>query len=160
MQSRDDFRSTITSLWARLGMGEPRFGDANRVRLRVESVGLDLIDNGRGALEIEGVAGRLDRPGPARANQVRRILESNLGLLLGNDAGVFLRTALDGETALAVRSSYAMKTARPDRLIKKIEDVVRLIEYYAGELKSANVAPRRQEAREASSFEPAVIFRP
>lgn len=162
MQRQDDFQSIVSALWARLGMGAPRFGEENRIRLRVETVGLDLIDNGRGALEIEGSAGRLSRHAPARAAQIRQVLESNLGLLVANDAGVFLRPALDGETVVAVRSSYAMKSLQTDRLIKKIEDVVRLIEYYAGELKSANVAaPSRQAPKPAAaSFEPAMIFRP
>jgi hypothetical protein len=156
----DQFRSTITKLWARLALAPPRFIEPGRVRLNVEGMGLDLHDDGRGNLVIEGVAASFSADPAQRARQTRKVLGTNMGLLLDNEAGVHASTLPGGETALSVRAAYAYSDARLDRLVKKIEDTVRTIEYYSAELKTMAVANNRSKASASTEAEPAVIFRP
>lgn len=156
----DEFRSTITRLWARLALAPPRFVEPGRVRLNVEGIGLDLRDDGRGSLVIEGVAASFSADPVQRARQTRKVLSTNMGLLLDNEAGVHASTLPGGETALSVRAAYAYSDARPERLVKKIEDTVRTIEYYSAELKTMAVASNRGSAQTSTEAEPTVIFRP
>ena len=156
----DGFESTVERVWSRLGLGAPRPSEPGRIRLRVESVNIDLSDTGRGSMLIDGSAGRLAPEGPARAAQIRRILETNAGLLVDNDAGVFLARAPDGREILAVRSVYRYRTGNLDRLIKKIEDSVRVVEFYAAEFRSTGPQASRASSQAAPAPESVMIFRP
>ena len=157
--NQDDFQSTISRLWQRLGMQPPRFVEPGRVQLRVEGIGLDLLDTGRGILNIEGVVDGLASDPLVRTRQTRRILETNLGMLLTNESGVYLKAQPSGQTALVVRASYSYQGTL-DRLVKKIEDTLQTMEYYLAEFKSTAALPVRRGASAPASGEAAVIFRP
>lgn len=157
-----DFRSAVAGLWARLGLGEPRFNEPGRMQLRVDGTSLDLIDNGRGKLIVEGAIGSLPADRVESARRIRRVLETNLGFLVGNEAGVHAK-AQGGETRLCVRASYAYQSADPERLTKIIEDVLRVIEYYTAQFASAAAMPYRASPGAQGAAEEAVqamIFRP
>jgi hypothetical protein len=157
---QQDFRSTVTQLWRRLGLGEPRFNEPGRIQLRIDRTSLDLTDNGRGRLVVEGIAGALPAGGPEAARRIRRVLQTNLGFLLGNEAGVYTKNR-QGETVLAVRAGYAYSLGNPDRLKKTIEDTLRVIDYYAAEFASAPSPAAPAGARGvAEETMGAVIFRP
>lgn len=160
MADDDEFRSTITKLWARLALAPPRFVEPGRVQLNVEGMGLALHDDGRGRLVVEGVAATFSADPAQRARQIRKVLGTNMGLLLDNEAGVLARTLPSGETVLAVRAAYTYSHARLERLVKKIEDTVRTMEYYSCELKTMVVATNRGGAPAAAGAESAMIFRP
>ncbi len=160
MADDEEFRSTITKLWTRLALAPPRFVEPGRVRLNVEGIGLDLRDDGRGGLVIEGLAASFSADPAQRARQIRKVLTTNMGLLLDNEAGVHATTLPSGEPALSVRATYAYSDARPERLVKKIEDTVRTIEYYSTELKTIAVANNRGGAPASTEAELALIFRP
>lgn len=155
-----DFRSTITALWDRLGLGRPQFAETGRIRLVVESTGLDLADNDRGALVVEAVAGSLDAADDgARHRQVRRVLETNLGLLRDGEAGVHIKELPGKSRALVACASYRYALADTGRLARMIEDVVAAVEFYRAELAAAPAPPaawRHAAAAEASTL----IFRP
>ena len=156
----DDFQGAIGKVWAKLGLSAPRFTEAGRIRLRIEGIGLDLADSGTGLLLVEGSAGTLSPNARDRARQTRRVLETNLGLLLGNDASVHVKPLAGGSHTLAVRSAYGYRDGSIDRLVKKIEDVLRVIEYYAGELNTTGSVPAPRPAERPSGSESMMIFRP
>lgn len=155
-----EFQAAIAALWARLGLAPPRFAEPDRVQLRVEGVSVDLFDNGRGSLVIEGVAGELSHDPALRVRQTRRILETNLGLLLDSEAGVYLAGSRNGQVDVAVRAAYPYAMERIERLMKKVEDTIRTMEYYSAELKFDAAAGARAHAAVSATSEPAVIFRP
>lgn len=155
-----DFRSTIVKLWERLGLPQPRFVEPGRVQLKIDGIGLDLIDNGRGVLVIEGVAGYLSEEPAHRAEQIRMVLNTNFGLLVDFEVGVYLTALPNQQTAITVRASCPFEMDNPGRLIKKLEDTVQTIEYYQPQLKSAAVSGARRSGGASGSPEPAVIFRP
>lgn len=158
--AQDDFRKAIASLWERLNLQPPRFIEPNRVQLRVEGTTLDLTDNGRGALVVEGIAAPLAADAMLRARQMRKVLETNLGLLVGNEAGVYVKTMPNRETVVAVRASCRLATVSVERLMKKIEDTIETIEYYGAELKLMVGATPQGRPATAALNEPAIIFRP
>ncbi|KQT54069.1 hypothetical protein ASG43_00030 [Aureimonas sp. Leaf454] len=161
---RDDFPSAIRALWTELKLGEPRMVDPEHVRLRIESIGIDLYDSGRGIVLIEAVAGLLSEDPARAARQVSQILRTNLGFLVDGDAGVFLRAAPSGAQSLVATSSYRLDASSTTRFVAKIEDTLRIAEFYAGELKGNDVrlVPARSPTGSIASTEPeaAVIFRP
>ncbi|MBC8130161.1 MAG: hypothetical protein H7Y08_07540 [Rhizobiaceae bacterium] len=157
---RDDFTSAIRMLWAELRLGEPRIVDPRHVRLRIEGMGIDLFDSGTGLLVVEGVAGRLSTDPVEASRQVRRVLETNVGLLIDGDAGVYLKASPAGAQALVATSAYRLSTMRIDRLVKKIEDTLRLVEYYAPEFKGLEKSAPGSRVAMHPSAEPVVIFRP
>ena len=69
MASGDDFRLAVAALWQRLGLGPPVFAEQGRVRLIAGKARLDLVDNGRGGLVIEGVAVTLSGDETRRADR-------------------------------------------------------------------------------------------
>ena len=156
-----DFRSAVTALWTRLGLGEPRLNEPGRVQLRIDGIGLDLVDNGRGLLIVEGYAGPLAADPVARARQTRRVLETNLGFVPLGEAGVYLRPRANGEKSLGARATYAYRRSDLDYLVKIIEDVLQAIEYYRAEFKTV-AAVQGQRPTQASSdpLGTAMIFRP
>lgn len=153
------FQKTIGALWEKLGLQPPRFTDPGRVQMRVESIALDLVDDGRGRLIIEGSAGRLARDEARRQAQIRRVLKTNLGFLVQSEAAVYLKPVSDSQVVLAVRATHGY-AAKIDRLIRKIENVVQSIEYYSGEMKLVDVQGIGHSVATSTSTEPAVIFRP
>lgn len=155
-----DFGSTITALWDRLGLGRPHFAEAGRVRLIVESTGIDLADDDRGGLVVEAVAGSLDAgDDEARHRQIRRVLETNLGLLRDGEAGIHIRDLPGKNRALVACASYRYAPADIGRLVRKIEDVVAAVEYYRAEL-AANPAPAAAWHDAAAAETSTLIFRP
>ncbi len=155
-----DFRSTITVLWERLGLGEPHFVEAGRIRLLVEATGLDLADNDRGALVVEAVAGSLDAADDgARHRQIRRVLETNLGLLRDGEAGVYVRDLPGKSSALVACAAYRYALADTGRLARMIEDVVGAVEFYRAEL-AASPAPAAAWRDAATTETSTLIFRP
>jgi len=155
-----DFRSSVIGLWARLGLGEPRFNEPGRIQLRIDRTSLDLVDNGRGRLIVEGVAGTLPMDRAEAARRVRRVLQTNLGFLLGNEAGVYVKDR-QGDSVLAVRASYAYGAADPERLKKTIEDTLRVIDYYGAQFAAAVPSGLPVGGRGvAEETIEAVIFRP
>lgn len=159
MADEDEFRFAIGALWEKLGLGPPRFTEPGHVRLDLGTSRLDLTDNGRGSLIIEGVAATLATDEAQRATQVRKVLESTTGLLVDNDVGVHETMLPSGTPALSAYASYPYSLDNPDRLMKKIEDMVSTIEYYSDELKLMTVGGSR---RGTSIFDAdqAVIFKP
>lgn len=156
-----DFRSIVTALWTRLQLGEPRFTENGRVQLRIDGMGIELIDNGRGRLIAEGDIGPLATDRVARARQTRRILETNLGFTTLGEAGLYLRTRPNGERALAARGSYAMQQANLDSLVKVLEDVLQAVEFYRAEFRSpGTVTGARQTQAAGEAVDTAMIFRP
>lgn len=154
------FQETVGALWERLDLQPPRFTDPGRVQMRVEGIALDLVDDGRGRLIVEGSAGRLAGDPERRRLQTRRVLETNLGFLVQSGAGVYLKPVSDSQIILAVRASHDYAGSKIDRLVKKIEDVIQLIEYYSGEMKLVAAPEVRHSSATSTSAEPAVIFRP
>ena len=154
-----EFQSAIEALWQSLGLPAPRFTEAGRVQLRVESISLDLADNGRGTLVIEGIAGTISAEQAARSTQIRKILQTNLGFLLDGEAGVYAKSDKNQQLSLIVQASCAFNSLSTDILIQKIEDVVRTIEYYSVELKPG-YSGQKQRIDKIDMLEPAVIFRP
>lgn len=156
-----DFRSAVTALWTRLRLGEPRFTEPGRIQLRIDGIGLDLVDNGRGLLVVEGYAGPLATDPVARARQTRRVLETNLGFVPIGEAGVYLRARPNGEKSLAGRATYAYRRSNLDYLVKIIEDVLQAIEYYRAEFKTvATVTGQRSAQASPDPLGTAMIFRP
>ena len=86
------FRTVVRGLFARLGLPAPRFDDTGIVRLKIEAFGVNLTDGGSGLLLIEGVAGALPVEGAEESRQIRRILKTNAGFLLGNEADLQNKT--------------------------------------------------------------------
>ena len=82
-----------------------------------------------------------------------------MGLLLDNDVGVFATELPSGLPALKVHASCPYSSARPDRLLKKVEDSVWTIEYYAKEINDVGGSGRRRHTS-GSSDDQAVIFKP
>lgn len=156
-----DFRSVVTALWARLGIGEPRFNEPGRVQLRIDGISLDLVDNGRGLLVVEGSAGSFAADSVARARQTRRVLETNLGFVPSGDAAVYLKTRPNGEKSLTARATYHYRRSNLDYLVKIIEDVLRVAEYYGSEFKSVSSVTAQRSARALPDpLGAEVIFRP
>jgi len=156
-----DFRSAVTALWARLGLGEPRFNEAGRVQLRIDGISLDLVDNGRGLLVVEGYAGPLAADPILRARQTRRVLQTNLGFVPMGDAGLYLPSRPNGEKSLAARATYAYRRSDLDYLVKIIEDVLQAIEFYRAEFKAVSTVKGQRPAQEPSDpLGTAMIFRP
>ena len=83
----------------------------------------------------------------------------NMGLLLDNDAGVFAAELPSGAPASKVHASYDYSSARPDRLLEKIEDSVWTMEFYAKELSVAGGSGGRRNTSSSNDDE-AVIFTP
>lgn len=158
MADEDDFRHAIAALWERLGLGPPAFGEPGRVRLIVENTKLDLIDDGRGRLVVEGVAVTLSGDRTRRAGQIRTILGSNMGLLLDNDVGIHAAELPSGAPAAKVHASYAYASRRPDRLLAKVEDCVWAMEFFAREIDSAGGPGGRRTP--SGNDERTVIFTP
>lgn len=156
----DDFQNAVAKVWDRLGLPAPRFAEASSIRMRIENVGIDLSDSGTGLLLIEGSAGRFSLDGQVRARQTRRILDTNLGLIVGHDAAVFAKTLPTGDATLAVRSVFAYRTGSIDRLVSKIEDVLRTIDYYAADLKTIDPVQTPRRAGATPELEAVMIFRP
>ena len=129
------FESLASALWERLGLGEPQFGEPGRVLLRIDDARVDLFDSERGQMIVESMIGNLAEDRAASSRQVRLILNVNIGLLLANDAGIYLKTIPSRETALVARSSCSYSEGRLDKLIKKIEDVVQTVEYCQEDLR-------------------------
>ena len=154
-----EFKSAIEALWHSLGLPAPRFTEPGRIQLRVESISLDLIDNGRGTLVIEGIAGTVSSEQAARSAQIRKILQTNLGFLLDSEAAVYAKTDKNQHFSLAVQASCAFRNLSTATLIQKIEDVIRTIEYYSAELKTG-YSGAKQLISNIEMMEPAVIFRP
>lgn len=156
------FRSLICQLWARLGLPAPRFTEVGRVQLRVEDTPVDLRDNQRGLLLIEGEAGRFSPDIGIRAKQIREVLAHTPGLLLGSHAGVWMKHQPKGTPVLAVRATHALSSGRLEDLVRKVEDVANAIEFHAAGLRQAQ--PRHREpkaaAATASHSEPSLIFKP
>ncbi len=156
-----DFRSVVTALWARLGIGEPRFNEPGRVQLRIDGISLDLTDSGRGLLVVEGGAGVFAGDPVARARQTRRVLETNLGFVPSGDAGTYLKTRPNGEKSLTGRAVYDYRRTNLDYLVKIIEDVLRVAEYYGSEFKSVtSVVTQRSAQALPDPLGAEVIFRP
>jgi len=158
--AQDEFKRTIAGLWERLGLEPPRFAEPNRVQLRIEGTTVVLTDNGRGSLIVEGIAAPLAADAGTRGRQLRRVLETNLGLLVGNEAGVYLKTRPNRDTVIAARCVHRYATASIQRLIKKIEDTLETIDYYEAELKLMGGAALRGRPSATASNEPEIIFRP
>ena len=156
-----DFPSTVGALWARLGLGEPRFTEPGRIQLRIDGISLDLTDNGRGLLIVEGYAGPLAADPAARARQTRRVLQTNLGFVPIGEAGIYLRSRPNGEKSLAGRATYAYRRGNLDYLVKIIEDVLQATEYYRAEFKTvATVREQRPAQAPSDPLGTAMIFRP
>ena len=156
-----DFRSVVTALWARLGIGEPRFNEPGRVQLRIDGISLDLTDNGRGLLVVEGSVGAFAVDPVARARQTRRVLDTNLGFVPSGDAGVYLKTRPNGEKSLTSRAIYDYRRTNLDYLVKIIEDVLQVAEYYGSEFKSVvSVTTQRSAPAVQDPLGVEVIFRP
>jgi hypothetical protein len=156
-----DFRSVVTALWARLGIGEPRFNEPGRVQLRIDGIGLELTDNGRGLLVVECSAGAFAADPTVRARQVRRVLETNLGFVPVGDAGLYLKSRPNGDKALTGRAIYDYRRTNLDYLVKIIEDVLQVAEYYGAEFKSAaSVTTQRSAQPVPDPLGTEVIFRP
>lgn len=154
-----EFGSVIQALWQSLRLPPPKFTEPDQIRLRVENISLSLADNGRGSIVIEGSAGTVAQEQAVRAAQIRKILQTNLGFLIDGEAAVYLKPLPQRGLSLVVHASHAYKALSPPLLTKTIEDVIRAIEYYSTELKSAVSTPRQR----SSTFddpEQAVIFRP
>lgn len=159
MADEEEFRLAVAALWKRLGLGPPGFAEPGRVRLVAGKTKLDLVDNGRGSLVIEGIAARLSNDEARRAAQVRKVLATNMGLLLGNDVGVYAAELPSGVPALKVRASYAYSSARQDRLLEKVEDCVWAVEFYAKEMNAVGGHGGRRSPSSSNDDE-AVIFTP
>ncbi len=159
MSDERAFRQAITALWERLGLGPPRFDEPGRVRLVVETTKLDLIDDGRGHLVVEGVAVTLSVDAMRRIRQIRRVLEVNIGLLLDNDIGVYEAELPSGAPVAKVRASYAYSSNRPDRLLAMVEDCVWALEFYAKEI-NADGGPGGRRSPSISRDDDNVIFTP
>ena len=158
--AEDPFRATIGKLWDRLGLPTPRFHEPGRVQLRIDEVALDLLDDGRGNLVVEGLAGYLSDEPADRAKQVDTVLGTNHGLLVDLDVGVYLAEQPNRKRAIAVRATHPLESDDMDRLIKKLEDAVQTIEYYRPELTSAEASTARRGNPGPDGSEPTVIFRP
>ena len=71
-----------------------------------------------------------------------------------------MKEAAAGETSLAARAAHPMRGGVTAGLIKKIEDVIRTIEYYAPDLKVSGKPAVAARKSASDPFEPAMIFRP
>lgn len=140
-------------------MPAPKFTEPDQIQLRVENISLYLIDNGRGALVIEGAAGTIANEQAIAASQIHKILHTNLGFLIASEAAVYLRPLPTRGFALVAHASYAYEELSPAVLTRKIEDVIRAVEYYSAELKSGSTVPRQRRS-EPDEPDSAVIFRP
>ncbi|WP_378940819.1 type III secretion system chaperone [Mesorhizobium sp. ANAO-SY3R2] len=154
-----EFRSAIEALWQSLGLPAPKFTEPGHIQLRVESISLNLLDNGRGALIVEGVAGTVATEQTTRAAQIRKILQTNLGFLLDSDASVYVKSLKNQGISLLVQARFLYKSHSTAILVKKIEDVVRLTEYYSSEFKT-EYATIRPAAPKFDGADAPVIFKP
>ncbi|MGQ3211768.1 hypothetical protein [Shinella sp.] len=154
-----EFRSAIEALWQSLRLPAPKFAEPGEIRLRVESLSLSLSDSGRGTIVIEGGAGLIANEQALAAAQIRKVLHTNLGFLLDGAAAVYLKPLPNRGFSLVAHASYAYRALSPALLMRTIEDVIRVIEYYSAELKSVVSAPRPHISKFDES-EQAVIFRP
>ncbi len=85
------FETTVTALWARLGMPAPSFGTGDAVTLMVDGSAIALAESRDGeAFSSSASPGRLAADPFRQGEQVSRLLRANLGFLVGNRAGVCL----------------------------------------------------------------------
>lgn len=155
------FEATVRGLFARLDLPPPSFAAGGRVVLRVDASEVELFESpdGRNIL-IEGVAGALPADPFAEGERLRAALRTNLGFLVGNRAGVFLGTGAGGAAELRVQAAYAYALRDTETLMKRIDDVLQLLEYHAADF-APRAAPAPRSARRDGDFgEDFFIIRP
>lgn len=158
----DAFKHTVGRLFGRLGLSEPHFDASGSVRLRIEMVAVDLVDDDRGAMRIEGLAGVLPADQRAKSEAMHEVLRVNAGLMIDSRAGTYVKTRADGREMLCVEASHAYLPDDLDGLVSCIEDVVRRIEIHRAAFPADTVARKVQPVSQSSqsSIEQALIFRP
>lgn len=152
------FRTSVEQLFRYLDLGTPRFDATNIVRLRIEDLAVSLTDDGGGLMRLEGDVGLLPEEPMARADAVRSILRGNASFLLTNEAGVRLKFRPDGREAVAAELRFSYRKGTVEELVKKIEDVVQLLEYHRAGLTGTRSGRTMQQARSIS--EDFVILQP
>lgn len=128
------FETTVTALWARLGMPAPSFGTEDAVTLMVDGSAIALAESrdGEGIL-VSASPGRLAADPFRQGEQVSRLLRANLGFLVGNRAGVCLLG--DGpEAVVRVEADWRYEGGTAESLSRRVEDVLQLVEFHQPEL--------------------------
>ncbi|MGV8938749.1 MAG: type III secretion system chaperone [Allorhizobium sp.] len=157
----DAFKHSVDRLFSRLGLPEPYFDASGSVRLRIEMVAVDLVDDDRGSMRIEGLAGVLPLDQRAKSEAMHAILRVNTGLMIDSRAGTYLKVREDGREMVCVEASHAYVPDDIDGLVSRIEDVVRRIEIHRAAFPAENSArniPNVSSSPEAN-IENTFIFR-
>lgn len=129
------FEKTVTALWAQLGLPAPAFGAQDTVTLLVEGTTIVLSESrdGEGIL-VSASPGRLAADPFQRGAQVARLLQANLGFLLGNRAGLYLDDEDGPAPVVRVEADWRYAEASTDRLVQRVEDVLHRVEFHRPDL--------------------------
>ena len=157
----DAFKEEMARLWGSLGLAAPVFRDENTAVLKIDEIDVVLSESPDGRCVVATArAGRLSGDPSRRADQVRALLQANLGLLARNRSCVCLDDTAAPHPAVLVRALYPYAVREIERLKGMIEDVLAMVELHRASL--SDQPPARIAATRTIASQPgeAVIFRP
>lgn len=155
-----DFRSVMSELWRKLKLGAPEFGSSHSLPLAVDNLEIDLRESADGRhVIVSGVVGRLAPDAHRREQQVRRLLQANLGFLQSNRAGLALEGSEETAT-VQVEAAYPYAANRIELLVGLIEDVLYRLEFHAADLAIEPTQGAAVRPAVMSSTQETFIFRP
>jgi len=152
------FEAVVGALFSRLDLGVPRFDATGIVRLRVDDGSVNLLDDGRGHVLVEAVAGRVPEDASARRVWRAAFLRQVPGLLLVNEAGLFLRRQASAQMLIA-QGRYRLRSGELEHLEQLIEDVLAQAERHGRLLGDASRAAPRASVPAPETESEVMIFR-
>jgi hypothetical protein len=157
----DAFKGEMTRLWGNLGLAAPVFRDQNTTVLKIDDIDVVLTESPDGRCVLATArAGRLSEDPSRRADQIRALLQSNLGALAGNRSCICLDDKDAPDPTVLVRALYPYALGQIGHLKGAIEDVLAMVELHRWSL--SDQPPTRIAATRSVTSQPseAVIFRP
>jgi hypothetical protein len=121
--SPHSFEAVVNALFAKLGLGSPRFDATGIVRLRIDGQGVNLSSDGRGHVIVEAVVGRLPDDPQALRRWRTNWLRTAPGLLLVNESGSFVRQQ-GAVSVLVAQGRLRLRAGLIEPLERLIEDVL------------------------------------
>jgi hypothetical protein len=158
----DAFTGEMTRLWGSLGLTAPAFRSETTVVLRIDEIDVVLSETPDGRCVLASArAGRLSGEPSRRAEQVRGLLQTNLGVLADNRSCVCLDDKSAPHPTVLVRALYPYAARQIDRLKRMIEDVVDMVELHRSSLSDQPMTlAATPRAVAGPAPEESVIFRP
>jgi len=157
----DAFKGEMTRLWGSLGLAAPLLRDQNTAVLKVDDIDIVLTETPDGRCVVATArAGRLSGDPSRRADQIRSLLQANLGLLARNRSCICLDDKAAPHPTVLVQALYPYALRQIERLKGAIEDVLAMVELHRSSLSDQPPPRIAASGTVASQAGEAVIFRP